>query len=214
MPGEYPAVPCPKNPCCSLNAGSVQRWFLYVQRLPVFAPRRPEVFQKFVCIQVKLLQGTIFTQTLCCGYTCPDYECKLYTGWSLDCLSRFLVVFPPHQHEQIDEKQRRQEQCAWKRKPVLRSHYGSPSLTPMTSHHPDCQLYYASLTLSVWCGPGVLVCSVGCVIMYNYQPWLVPEGWVGGIWYSSSSSFLCALPVYCTLQCCTIHAASCFKKNP
>jgi len=33
-----------------------------------------------------------------------------------------------------------------------------------------------------------------------YQSWLVFEGPLGGISYLSPSSFLCALPVYCTLS--------------
>lgn len=58
-----------------------------------------------------------------------------------------------------------------------------------------------SMQASPWECDVAQVCSspLSCVIMYNYQSWLVSEGWVGGIWYFSSSSFLCALPVYCTL---------------
>lgn len=129
----------PVSACLSLP------FFYFHQKL--VALRKLEL----VCIKVKLLQGTmVFTQTWCHEYTCPDYECKLYMGWSLKCLSKFLVLFSPRPLQQIDEEgwqlvsaAHRREQCAWKRKHVLRSRHGSPlpdPPPPMTSHHPDCHL--------------------------------------------------------------------------
>lgn len=141
-------------------------------------------------------------------------------GWSLECLSEFLVLFAPHQRAKRWRMAARYLPFSrWRGRlnnvhgrgnmswgPTMVNPYPTPLPPwPLTILTAICQ--YASLTWSVRCSPGVLVPSVwSCVT----QSCLVSEGSVGGIWYPELI-FMCITSLLYT-ECCTIHAASCLKK--
>ena len=75
-----------------------------------------------------------------------------------------------------------------------------PHPFPMTSHHPDCQLFVCKPHLFRDVAPACSSPRRAVWLCMMISRGSFSEGSVGGIWYFSSSSFLCALPVYCTLS--------------
>ncbi len=157
-----------------------------------------------------------------------DYECKLYMGWSLKCLPELPVAssssstranrcgggtgssYLPLTHRIV-----RRGQCAWKRKdlevppwkPPTHApdpHDLSPSLLPafsMQASPPEWMWPRCARLLS-----GLWLCTITVMACL----WRI-----GGrhLILFTQLIFMCISSLLYT-ECCTIHAASCFKKNP
>lgn len=164
------------------------------------------------------------TLTWCYKCTCPDYECKSVHGSMAQVSLQTLPTYP----ELVGHK--------WMRRvsgllPLLWSRIGNMHCSPTTAQpfpwcppplaFPTASFEYASLTLSVRRSPGVLVSSVSCShvnlrksrhsLFVFFTP--LPKGQWETFETFHPTHFYVHYRYLLYTDCCTIHAASYFKKK-